>query len=228
MRAHSMLIILSLIAAPAIGCSDSSDLMTTPSAIVRGSGRFVTESRAVGDFTSVAVAAGVRAIVTQGAAESLEVTAEDNILPLIESAVVNGRLEMRFSSSPGGISTHGVTYRVTMRDIRGLIGSAGSTIEVDAVNTEHLTLTLSAGSSFVGRGTAMRFELDLSAGSRVNAALLTSRDVVAELSAGSNALLRATHSLTVNASAGSVLEYLGDPIVQAQTSGASIVRRAGA
>jgi hypothetical protein len=47
----------------------------------------------------------------------------------------------------------------------------------------------------------------------------------AVLSAASAATLRVSESLVVNASGASVLEYFGDPVVQAETSGNSIVRR---
>jgi hypothetical protein len=234
MRKHPTVIALTLFAAAAAACGESYDYIptspttpTTPSAAIVGSGRFVTESRAVAGFNAVAVAAGGRAIVTQGAADSLQITAEDNILPFIESTVAAGRLSLRINGQGNSISSHGVTYRITVRDIRELIGSAGSTIEAAAIETEQLVVNLSAGSTFSGTGLARRFDLSLSAGSRVDAPALTSRDAVATLSAGSTALVRVTDSLSVTASSGSVFEYFGTPTVNAETSSASCVRRAG-
>ena len=43
----------------------------------------------------------------------------------------------------------------------------------------------------------------------------------------STALLRVLESLIGSASGASLLEFLGDPFVEVQTSGASLVRRAG-
>jgi hypothetical protein len=229
MREVVAFILVSLVVMGASGCDELHEAaVTTPSPIgTIGSGQFVTESRAVRDFDTLAINAGGRAVVTQGDVASLEITAEDNILPLIESTVVNGRLTLSFRSGSGSISSRGVTYRVGMRDIRGLIASAGSRIEAHAVDTSNLDLQLSAGSVFVGSGSAQRFALDISAGSRVDAPALHSRVAVATLAAGSLALVRVTDSLAVTASAGSVLEYVGDPVVHAQTSGGSIVRRSG-
>lgn len=50
---------------------------------------------------------------------------------------------------------------------------------------------------------------------------------MATLSAGSTAVVRVSESLSVIASGGSQLEYLGSPAVQVQTSAGSTVRRAG-
>ena len=74
-----------------------------------------------------------------------------------------------------------------------------------------------------------RFNLriDLSGASRVTAPSLRAREVDATLSGASVALVRAVDALVVRASGASLLEYLGDPRVQLETSGGSAVRRAG-
>ena len=52
-----------------------------------GSGRLVTETRAVSGFTGISLAMPGHVEVTQGDTESLTVTADDNVLPLIETVV---------------------------------------------------------------------------------------------------------------------------------------------
>jgi len=72
-----------------------------------------------------------------------------------------------------------------------------------------------------------RFDIDLSAGSRCDASMLRTRATSVILSAGSHATLRVSASLSATASAASVVEYFGDPIVTAHTSSGSTVRRIG-
>ena len=229
MGANAASIGVTLVAAVVGGCELVHDhSITAPSlAGTVGSGRFVADSRPVRDFDAITVVAGGRAIVTRSEVESLEITAEDNVLPLIESTVVNGTLTLGFRPGAGSLSTRGVTYRIGMRSMRGFNAAAGSSIEVHGIDTAGLEVRLSAGSTFIGSGTADRLGLELSAGSRVNAPDLRSRVTTATLSAGSTALVRVSDSLSVSASAGSQLEYLGNPAVQAQTSAGSTVRRAG-
>jgi hypothetical protein len=120
-----------------------------------------------------------------------------------------------------------MTYHIGMRSMRGLIGEAGSSIEARGIDTGNLEVHLSAGSTFIGSGTTDRLALELSAGSSADAAALRSRVATATLSSGSTAVVRVSDSLSVIASGGSQLEYLGNPSVQVQTSSGSTVRRAG-
>jgi hypothetical protein len=210
------------------GCDDEPHLrsITGPNVVV-GSGQFVTDSRPVGGFDTITIQNGGRAIVTRSDVASLNVTAEDNILPLIESRVVDGRLAVTFRAGAGSVSTRGMTYHIGMRSMRGFNADAGSVIEAHGIETDYLEVHLSAGSTFIGSGTTDRLDLELSAGSSVNAGALRSRVTTATLSAGSTALVRVSDSLSVVASGGSQLEYLGNPVVQVQTSAGSTVRRAG-
>lgn len=198
----------------------------TSGAIVIGSGRFVTESRRAEGFTAIAVAAG-RVVVTRGSVESLEITAEDNILPLIESTVINGRLTLGLRSGSGATNVHGVEYRITMRDLREIHAGGASRIDANGIEASHLIVNLSGASTFSGSGSVNRMDLNLSGASRVQAPELTAHTATAMLSGASVALVRVTDSLVVHASGASVVEFLGDPAVEAETSGGSIVRRAG-
>jgi hypothetical protein len=74
-------------------------------------------------------------------------------------------------------------------------------------------------------GSADRLELTMSGASRCDGRAMQTRVATAVVSAASAAMLRVSESLVVNASGASVVEYLGDPVVQADTSGNSIVRR---
>jgi hypothetical protein len=229
MRAIAVSIAFTLVAAGISGCGRLyDDGISAPSLVgTVGSGRFVTESRPVRGFDAIAVMAGGRAIVTLSDIESLDVTAEDNILPLVESTVVNGTLTLGFRPGAGSLSSRGVTYHIGMRSMRGFNAAAGSAIEAHGIDTAALDVRLSAGSTFVGSGSADRLELELSAGSRVDAPALRSRVTTVTLSAGSTALVRVSDLLSGHASAGSQLTYLGNPEVQVQTSAGSTVRRAG-
>jgi len=69
--------------------------------------------------------------------------------------------------------------------------------------------------------------MDLSGASRFTAPALRARAADSTLSGASVALVRIVDALTVHASGASVFEYLGDPAVQTEASGASVVRRVG-
>jgi hypothetical protein len=194
---------------------------------VVGSGHLATESRPVHDFTAVEVTAAGHLIVEQTGVESLEVTAEDNVLPLVRSEVRNGRLFLGFEPGASVTVTREVLFRVTVGDLTEVEASGASRAEIRGVDGAGLTLRVSGASSVTATGRAADVQLELSGASRCEAADFRSRDLTAEVSGASYALVRASHSLVVNASGASILEYLGDPDLVANVSGGSLVRRAG-
>jgi hypothetical protein len=196
-------------------------------ATVVGSGRMVSESRSVQGFHTVVVTGGIHAVVTYTPDDTLEITAEDNILPLVESAVTDGRLTLGWRSGSGGVSSRGVACRVGARALRGVAATGGARVETEGLDTREFAIDLSGASSFGGSGSVERLRLDVSGASRVDAPGLTARFVNAMLTGASVARLRVVDALVVKASGASLLEFYGDPSVQADTSGASFVRRIG-
>ena len=51
--------------------------------VIVGSGKSVTETRRVGEFSSISVNGSASLFVQQGDSPSLTITADDNILPLL-------------------------------------------------------------------------------------------------------------------------------------------------
>jgi hypothetical protein len=218
------------LAAAGAACSHYLDeaLSIGPSAILVGSGRLITEDRPVNGFTSIAVSGAVRAVVTVGGAESLQITAEDNIAPVVEAVVAAGRLTIGIRpGTPGIRSSLGVVCRIGARTVRDIEMSAAGRIEVDGIEASELGIRLSGAASFSGSGSVERLRMDLSGASRFTAPLLRARAADSTLGGASSALVRVVDALTVHASGASVFEYLGDPAVQTDASGASVVRRVG-
>lgn len=198
----------------------------TPSGVV-GSGRMVSESRAVQGFHTVVVGGAIQAVVTFGADERLEITAEDNLLGLLETVVADGRLTVGWRPGTGSVSSHGVVCRIGARGLRGVVATGASRVEVAGIDARDFAIDLSGASSFAGSGAVERLRLDVTGASRVDAPELSARSANAMLSGASVVRLRVAEALVVNASGASLLEYYGDPGVQADTSGGSVVRRVG-
>lgn len=64
-----------------------------------GSGSMITETRNVSGFDEIVLLGSGDVIVTMTGTESLEIEAEDNIMPLLTTEVRNGRLELGPKSS---------------------------------------------------------------------------------------------------------------------------------
>lgn len=62
---------------------------------VRGSGRRIAQTRALGDFDRVQIAGQFDVRITSGASPSLRVEGDDNLLPLVKTRIVDGTLRVR-------------------------------------------------------------------------------------------------------------------------------------
>ena len=205
------------------GCDHDATSVTSR---VIGSGVVATESRAVTPFDNLIVTGPLQVRLHPGAAGSIEITAEDNVLPLVRAEVRGDRLHL-FLADGSLTTTHGIVVRIVSTELRGIEGSGAAQIEVDGLAVERLETRLSGASSLVVSGRADRHELHLSDASRCRAPHLQSRQVAAELSGASNGLVAVRESLSVRANGASTLEYIGDPALTLDVSGTSVVRRVG-
>lgn len=218
------------IAAASTACGHFQDATTTtgPSLLLVGSGRLITEERPVGGFTSVSASGAIRLVVTFGGTESLQIIAEDNIAPVVDAFVAGGRLTIGIRPGTPGISSAlGIECRIDARLIREIELSAAARIDVNGLDIPELSVRLSGAASFNGSGSVGRLLMELSGASRLTAPSLRARAADSIVSGASAAVVRVVDALTVHASGASLFEYYGDPAVQADASGASIVRRVG-
>jgi hypothetical protein len=222
------LVAVSFACALAWGCHDARSIAPTrPSDVIFGSGRVVTESRPASGFSAVSVSIPARVVIVQSGAESLSVTAEDNILPLVRAEVVGGRLVLALAPAISISTTRGIVIEVSARAIAAIDATGASRVELAGLETDAFSLHVSGASEVTGSGSARDLRLDLSGAVRCQLEGLASRSAVTVLSGTSYARLRVADSLTATASGISVVEYYGDPVVVANVSGASAVRRLG-
>lgn len=80
--------------------------VATHAASVQGSGTAATEARTVPEFQAIALNGGMDLVVRQGPAQSVQVQADDNLLPLLETVVESGSkgatLQVRWKRESGG------------------------------------------------------------------------------------------------------------------------------
>jgi hypothetical protein len=207
------------------GCDCRTERVTWPTAV--GSGILVTESRPVQGFTGVVVSGAGRVVIEQTGIESLQVTAEDDVMPFVSTEVRGGRLFLGFEPGVSVSPTRGVEYRVSVAELTEIEATGASRVEILHVDTPELTTRLVGASIYTAAGIATDHSLELIGASRCDAADLASHTVTAHLSGASYGLVRARDRLVVRASGASTLEYFGNPVVDVRVSGASVVRPRG-
>lgn len=210
-----------------LACGDDRVVNPTTREMLVGSGVIASQSRPVSGFSAVTVSGPLRLVLQQAEVESLEVTADDNVLRVVESEVRGTRLFLGFAPNTSLTRIHEVVCRVTMRVVRDIEASGASRLEISGLDTPGLAVLLSGATLGSASGTVDDLTVDVSGASRWTAGALRSRSVTATVSGAGYGLVRAEDSLVANVSGASMLEYLGDPRVNAAVDGVSIVRRAG-
>jgi hypothetical protein len=206
------------------GCVDFTGVDDAHGGVV-GSGLIRSESRSVHGIDGVSLSGVGRLVIQQGASESLVVIAEDNIIPLIESDVVRGRLLLGLVSGPPIQPRREIVYQLTVLDIDAVEVSGAGRVELVDFESDFLEVLISGAGLVEGGGTVPEQEVVVSGAGAYLGGDIMGRVVSVNVSGAGRALVRASERLHANVSGIGLVEYLGDPAVYATISGLGHVRR---
>lgn len=206
---------------------------------VRGSGEIVTEERSVTGFRRVELLGEGSVVITVGDDESLTVRTDDKLLELVETAVVDGTLEIRTSEGVDIAPSDSVVYSIGIVDLTGVrISGAGSvevgqwptgtaTVAVDGVgavrigdlaSTEFIVEFGGVGTVSVA-GTTDGQDVVVSGVGDYDAGDLESRTATVTASGTSSATVWVTESLVVEVGDTATVSYYGRPDVTQEVTG---------
>ena len=115
---------------------------------IRGSGNVTTESRQVSNITGVQLDTSGDLTLSQGDSESLTIEAEDNLLPLLTSEIINGTLKLGTKPNTSISATKPIKYTLVVKNIAALSANGSGNIAAsDLVSGDNFQLTLSGSGS---------------------------------------------------------------------------------
>jgi hypothetical protein len=193
--------------------------------VVTGSGTVKSETRPAADFSRIALSGVGHLTVKQTDRESLTVTAEDNILPHLESKVEDGTLTLKVADNVNLSPSKPITYTVEVKSLEGLSLSGAGTAEATGLDGKQLTVTVSGTGNVTLAGKAEELTVTLSgAGTFKGEGFAVKRAAVRSSGVG-HAVVNASEELTASVSGVGNIEYLGDPKVKSSVSGVGKVRK---
>lgn len=190
-----------------------------------GSGRLGVEDRDVSGFDAVSVGGGARLVLTLGDREALTVEADENLLPLVESEVRNGRLDLGWRAGASISTSRGLRFDVTARQLGAIAASGGARVEATEIDAPALRVDASGGARVHAEGRANRQDVTVSGGGGFDGARLRGAAARVRASGGGWAVVDAAEELDAAADGGGWVEYAGEPRVRQETSGGGWVRR---
>ncbi len=212
-----------VVPAAVAGCGAALSPLQSQVIPVAGEGDVATETRTVDAFTHLSAGSGINVVVSEGAPQSVTVSAQRNLLPIVRTEVADGQLVIS-AKAPGFTTTQPVTVTVLAPRLESMTLSGGSGGELDAAGGD-LALDLSGGATLEGRGRADTLHLTGSSGSTANLTGLAAADAVLDLSGGATAHLSVSNAVTGTASGGATVDLGTKPAtVDVTTSGGATIR----
>ena len=211
---------------------------------VDGSGTPATEERDIGDVTEVALSGVGDLTIVPGEVTALSVTADDNVLPAIETETVGGTLTLRTKSRTTLRTKTKIAYTLTVPRLDAITVSGAGNVKVNKMDADALTVKLSgSGNAHInnltckaltvnvsGAGTAHlagateKLTLRLSGAGGIEAAALKASSADVQISGAGRATVWAADDLTARVSGAGGVKYKGRPKVEQKVSGAGSIR----
>ena len=203
-------------------------LLLAACSTIRGSGTVTSESRMVHGFTEVVLSGSGHLVIEQTGTESLTITAEDNILPLLTSDVTGGRLDLGTKPTTAIFTTKPIEYRLTVKDLTGLTVSGSGKAELAQLRSTDLAVTLSGSGTIVLGGRVQTQNVTLSGSGSYQADTLVSQAATVHVSGSGAAEVSVSQTLHATVSGSGSIVYSGNPQVEQHISGSGHISKRAA
>jgi hypothetical protein len=215
----------------------------------RGSGVMKSETREAQSFHAIEVSYPAEVFISQGTTESLEIEADDNLLPGLQTRVRNGTLEIFYKVEDGKAvrPTKPVKITIVVTDLDEVDFESAGTIEITGVETDllrvnvsgagdlklediavkDLSVNLSGAGSMSASGTTDNLDVNISGFGDFNGKDMESKNANVNISGAGGASVRAEDQLDAQISGAGSITYYGSPEVTKQVSGVGGINRGG-
>lgn len=208
-----------------------------------GSGNLVSDVRGVEEFEAIEVGGIAEVIFQHGASPSLEVTADDNVISLVETSVKGSTLRIRLKKR-SSFTDVTVRVKVTAPSLKSVKCSGASTfrtqgvwqrssgIRIEAsgasdveasVDAPAVNVEASGASTVQLRGKTQKTDFDASGSVTLRAAELLAEEAKLHASGAASIHAHGSMKIIADASGAAGIRYTGGGAVQSNTSGAGSV-----
>jgi len=214
-------------------------------ATITGSGRSASETRSVADFTRIAISGSMNLSVSQGDKTRVVLQADDNLLPMIETVVDGGRLEIRFKRGESYSTRSSVNITVVTPRLTGLSAAGSGDIKLDTLNTpslkigisgsgnavllalttEDLAVTVSGSGDVRGTGKAAKLKVSIAGSGDVRLGEVKADDVTVSIAGSGDATVNAQKTLNVSIAGSGDVVYSGEAAVKSSVAGSGSVKK---
>jgi Putative auto-transporter adhesin, head GIN domain len=202
-------------------------------AATTGSGKAATETREASGFAAISLRGDIDLVVRQGTREAVQVTVDDNLLPLLQTVVEGSgdkrtlviqwprgetirtrakalvtvdvvRLTALASSGSGDIIVQALKTPALALSISG-----SSDAKLSALDTDDLRVAIAGSGDVQASGKAAKFSVSIAGSGDVRARDLAADDVTISIAGSGDASVQANKALAVSIAGSGDVEYVG-------------------
>ncbi|MGI8918785.1 MAG: head GIN domain-containing protein [Pyrinomonadaceae bacterium] len=211
-----LLVILALVASFAAGCA----MHHTE---VVGSGKRQREKREVAAFSSISTEGAYQIEVVSQQSLSLEIEADDNILPLIKADVSNGVL--RIKNSRGYSINRPIVIKIGTPNIEGISTSGAGSIDVSNLKNDKFEIDSNGAPLIKVSGQTSALDIEANGAGKIDAHRLRATKATVEANGVTKIEVDASEELNVTVSGPASVIYSGDPKLNKTINGPGSVER---
>ena len=210
-----------------------------------GSGTLATETRAAEGFQEIAVAGAIKVVLRQSAREGVEITADNNLLALIETRVSNGTLHINpvrgaafTSNNPVKVTVDftvlkalslGGSGEVTGTALKGstlklAIGGSGD-VKLSELQLAELSVSVGGSGSFAASGRSSKLTVSVGGSGGVLTEQLDADDVSIALAGSGGAVVKANRTLRVSVAGSGSVVHSGNAVASTSMAGSGTVMK---
>ena len=209
---------------------------------IEGNGISKTETRNAEGFDEISSSGDFMVTVTPGSEYSVEVTAESNLLPYIETNVNGSELKIRTRGVRSLRQNLPIVVNITCPELSGLELSGSGLITTGAYDSNRFKINVSgsgnidtrvnadqikaniSGSGIINlEGDALETEFVISGSGKIKAYNLDQDDCKATISGSGDMYISVYESLSANISGSGRVYYVGHPVISTSISGSGNV-----
>ena len=215
---------------------------------VAGNGSIKQQRRTPGHFTGVALLLPGSVELRLAATDDILIETDDNLLPLIETVVENGVLQIRPTKRNTNLRTRTMKFVIQARELNRLtVGGAGliaadlikgpqlqcniegsGTIELRRVETGALTVNIAGSGDFsAAAGTTGTLAVSIGGSGDVELTHLTAQDAKVSIAGSGDVRLAVRGKLDASIAGSGDITYFGDPKVSRSVAGSGEITRGG-
>ena len=193
---------------------------------VHGSGVRKTEKRDLPAFTALETSGAFEVEVNCQKPASLEIEADDNLLPLVQTDVRDGVL--RVNTTKGYSSNGGIVLRITVPDLVSVKSTGAGKFNIAGVKNDAFEIKSTGAATVVASGQSKSVKISSTGAGTIDAHNLRVNAADVSVTGAASVDVYATDELDVTVSGAGRVNYSGNPRVNKKVNGTGqVIKKEG-